>query len=81
MEERVRSSKVVQIEAIFVVRGRPISFKRGGEGEVCVSRVVNDEEEAVETVLQRGWSVGWLAEDVEGVVGEVGRDYTVTLSR
>lgn len=46
-----------------------------------MSRVVNDEEEAVETVLQRGWSVGWLAEDVEGVVGGVGRDYTVTLSR
>lgn len=47
MEERVRSSKVVQIEGIFV-RGRPISFKRGNgpfdEGEVCVSRVVNDEE-------------------------------------
>lgn len=36
----------------------------------CVCREwLTTKKEAVETVLQRGWSVGWLAEDVEGVVG------------
>lgn len=74
--KRVRSSKVVQIEAIFVDVG-PVS-ENGlfdeGRGRGGVSRVVNDDEEAVETILQR------LAEDVEGdcwAEGRGCRDYTV----